>query len=456
MLLPIKLICPKNKVRRDGTGVIFIQYCGAGDKKTLLNTEIAIPPNYWNRKYLRVSADLPENYGNAANLNQQLADLLRKAEDIISHAVKKKISDVLSFVKKTFHPGFDTATLEEKVVQAAALDPKTNLDLFFQIDDYMKCKKDKVSPGMLNVYKNMKDHLEAFQNYRKKPITFDCFDYNFYESFVDYLTFEYVQRRRSEMIDGKREKIKGLKTATVGKTIKQLRIFLRDRMRRKIIPPIDLTDFKILDEEADAVYLTWAEIARIYQTDLSDLPHLTKYRDLFVLGCLTGLRFSDFSSIQPEDIRKGSLYKKQEKSDHWVVIPLRDAAEDILIRQFNRQIPIVSNPEFNRCIKEVAKLAGICELIKFSYKKGNKDIVTVKPKYAWVTSHTCRRSFCTNEFLAGTPVELIMKISGHKSLRDFYKYIRITPEEAGRKIREIWEKRGDIGIIAAPTLQNAI
>lgn len=72
---------------------------------------------------------------------------------------------------------------------------------------------------------------------------------------------------------------------------------------------------------------------------------------------------------------------------------------------------------------------------QFSHKKGNKDIVIVKPKYAWVTSHTCRRSFCTNEFLAGTPVDLIMKISGHKSLRDFYKYIIITPEEAGQKLK---------------------
>lgn len=98
MLLPIKLICPKNKVRRDGTSIIFIQYCGIDDKKTLLNTEIAIPPNYWNRKYLRIAADLPEVYGNAATLNQRLADLLRKAEDIISHAVKKKVSDVLAFV----------------------------------------------------------------------------------------------------------------------------------------------------------------------------------------------------------------------------------------------------------------------------------------------------------------------------------------------------------------------
>ena len=57
---------------------------------------------------------------------------------------------------------------------------------------------------------------------------------------------------------------------------------------------------------------------------------------------------------------------------------------------------------------------------------------------------SCRRLFCANEFLAGTPVELIMKISGHKSLRDFYKYIRISPEEAGQRIRELWERRGDM------------
>jgi len=71
----------------------------------------------------------------------------------------------------------------------------------------------------------------------------------------------------------------------------------------------------------------------------------------------------------------------------------------------------------------------------------------VKPKYAWITSHTCRRSFCTNEFLAGTPVELIMKISGHKSVKDFYKYIRITPEEAGLKIKELWQQRGQMEVL---------
>jgi len=64
---------------------------------------------------------------------------------------------------------------------------------------------------------------------------------------------------------------------------------------------------------------------------LSDHPHLINYRNDFVLGCLTGLRFSDFSELMKDDVRKDMLYKKQNKSDHWVVIPLKDEAIHILV-----------------------------------------------------------------------------------------------------------------------------
>lgn len=95
---------------------------------------------------------------------------------------------------------------------------------------------------------------------------------------------------------------------------------------------------KIPEEESDAIYLTYEEIAAIYQTDLSAHPHLIEYRDLFVLACLTGLRFSDFSTLRPADLQLDMLYKKQEKSDHWVIIPLRHEAKLIFTRQF-RYIP---------------------------------------------------------------------------------------------------------------------
>jgi hypothetical protein len=84
-----------------------------------------------------------------------------------------------------------------------------------------------------------------------------------------------------------------------------LRIFLRDRSRRKIIPALDLADVKIFDEQTDAIYLAIGEIRLIYDFDLTDYPELARFRDMFLLGCLTGFRFSDYNGILPEDIRNG-------------------------------------------------------------------------------------------------------------------------------------------------------
>ena len=426
-------------MRRDGTSLIFIQYCRSAGDKTLLNTEIAIPPNYWHAKHNRISEKLPETYGKADDLNKELQRQIRLVEDIISFAISKDIADPVQFAKTTFKPNFQLSLLEKAAKNNAAVKPKVNRDFFFQYDAYVISKLNTVADSTLDVFRNLKVILEAFQAFRKKPITFDEIDIEFYEEFVYYLTFEHTHQNRKGIV-------KGFKTNTIGKNVKQLIIFLKTPRVKKIAPEMDLAGFKIVEEEADAIYLTPEEIKKILLLNLSEHPHLNKYRDLFIFGCLTGLRFSDFSVITSEDVRDGMLYKKQGKTKHWVVIPLRDEANQIFCESFNRNIPATSNPDFNFYIKEVGKLAEILQPIKHSHRKGNKTIVETRPKFAWITSHTCRRSFCTNEFLAGTPVDLIMKISGHKSLKDFYKYIKIAPEQAGQKIKELWQKRSELSV----------
>jgi integrase len=440
MLLPLKAIIKPKEIRRDGTCLIYFQYCYTSENRTQLNTEIGIPPKYWIKKKRVISEELPSEYGDVSNLNERLTQMQRSIEDLIALAVKQELTDKGMFVKQAFKPNIDVYALESDPIALQVLSstkPKDATKLYEQFDDYITSKEKKVSKATLTVFKNVKEHLEAFEAYRKKRITFKSFDYDFYVNFIDFLTFDYVQPRRKEPIIG-------LKTNTIGKTIKQLRIFLKDRIRRKIVLPIDLTDYKIPEEETDAIYLSYEEIAKIYRTDLSEHPHLIEYRDLFVLACLTGLRFSDFSSLRPEDLRNNMLHKKQGKSDHWVIIPLKSEAKQIFTTQFQQKLPTLTNPEFNRYIKAIGKLAGITTLVTFSFKKGNKDVIETKPKYEWITSHTGRRSFCTNEFLAGTPVKLIMKISGHKKEKDFYRYIRITPEEAAIKMQQIWMERDNM------------
>lgn len=57
------------------------------------------------------------------------------------------------------------------------------------------------------------------------------------------------------------------------------------------------------------------------------------------------------------------------------------------------------------------------------------------PKYKLVSSHTARRSFATNAYLAGVPTISIMKITGHKTESAFMKYIKISGKENAVKLK---------------------
>lgn len=213
MLLPLKLICELKNVRRDGTSLIYIQYCFSADKRTLLNTQISIHPLYWNKRKSCSSYDLPLLHGDIQQLNDELKRMYRIAEDIVAFAFKKKIEGPLNFVKKTYHPHFDVSTLEkqETVTElvGAIMQKKVNKDFYFQMDDYIEAKRNKVCNGMLNVYRQLKERIKAFETFRKTPISFESMDYTFYEDFIEFLTFHYEHKRRKQVLLGLKGKYTG-------------------------------------------------------------------------------------------------------------------------------------------------------------------------------------------------------------------------------------------------------
>ncbi len=176
------------------------------DKRILLNSKIYIPPKYWNKRFLRISNELPTVFGCAGELNEKLDRLIRFAEDIIYGARKKDIVNELPLLKKSFNTIDGARSVDTIVMQAesytANRDNQLNFDLYHQIDDYIKSKERKVCKDMPRIYRNMKEHIKAFEDFRQNPITFECLDLNFYEEFVDFLTFDYIQRRRINHIVG--------------------------------------------------------------------------------------------------------------------------------------------------------------------------------------------------------------------------------------------------------------
>jgi hypothetical protein len=423
----VKLIIRKGKLRKDGNHVVFIQYCYTSAKRVLISTDISVPAAYWDKDNSSIMLSLPSEHGSPESIQSILDQKRMKAERIINYALKNNHTCPMQFLKRNFRlpDCWDFDHME---------DENNSLSVFYQIDRYLDNKRGMILPSTVTVIKTMKKHLIAFQEYIGYKITFDRFDAVFYEQFVRYLTFDFPLMRRTILL-------KGLKVNTVGKTIKQLKTFIKDRIQKKVIPYIDLSSFKCLEEDVEGVFLDWKELSKIYHLDLSSNPCLIKYRDLFIVGCLTGFRFSDYSTLSLHHLKNGMLHVRQTKTGATVVVPLREDARKILVDKYEMSIPRVSMVNFNYYIKEVIKLASINEPVRISHKRGNKVLEEVRPKYAWISSHTARRSFCTNEYLAGTPSDLIMSVSGHKSETSFRKYIKADKIKKASMIKQLWDKQ---------------
>lgn len=197
---------------------------------------------------------------------------------------------------------------------------------------------------------------------------------------------------------------------------------------------------KIASDNEDAVYLDGNKLDILYNLDIKE-GYLNHARDLFLIGCYTGLRFSDFTQIEPSMFCDGYLRIRTQKTGERIVIPITDNLQSILEKHHYKPLPI-SNQKLNEYIKEVGELAGFNEPCdRVEYKQGRKVIKKV-PFHSLMTTHTARRSFASNAFSAGIPSFLIMAITGHRTERAFLTYIRQTNEDKAKMYKEFLQ---DIG-----------
>ena len=208
---------------------------------------------------------------------------------------------------------------------------------------------------------------------------------------------------------------------------------------------IDDTYYKELRgkcKDVDNIYLTEREIEAIYKLDI---PHLKKEglidekstmeqtRDLFIVGCYTGLRRSDLNKLNDgiwnlsED--KNTVSIVAEKTKKRVVIPLHPYVRAIYYK-YNGILPKLGDKyNTNVHLKNLARLAGINEIVSKTENRGGKVTTLKHQKYDLVSFHTARRSFATNMVLKGVPTLAIRQLTGHTNEQTFRKYVKVTPEQ---------------------------
>lgn len=186
------------------------------------------------------------------------------------------------------------------------------------------------------------------------------------------------------------------------------------------------------NEDTFAVFLSTMEISWIYHTDrLTRIQERNK--DLFVVGCLTALRYSDYSTLTLDNIQDDFIVKVTKKTGVKVHIPMHDIVKEI-VKKYNGFPRGTTIQNFNREIRKIMKIIGINELVTYTYTKGNEVITVTKPKYELISSHTARRSAATNMILSGVQPFQAMAITGHTTEKCFLGYIQLTREQIARQI----------------------
>jgi integrase len=75
------------------------------------------------------------------------------------------------------------------------------------------------------------------------------------------------------------------------------------------------------------------------------------------------------------------------------------------------------------------------------YTLQNITVTKNYKRYELLCSHTARRTFATNEYKAGTPAISIMAITGHKTEKDFLKYIKLNSKEHAQIVKMLQDER---------------
>ena len=277
-------------------------------------------------------------------------------------------------------------------------------------------------------YRSTQKLLQDFQTTYARTLDFDTVDLTFYKNFTSYMV-----------------EVKDYAPETMGKHITALKTFLREATEDGINKNLDYQKktFKVVSKNSDEsvnIALNEDELLEMYNLDLFDIPRLDRVRDLFLIGANTGLRFSDFTDIKPENIKEdkeGAFIEIiQFKTKRRVVVPINETVTAIL-RKYNNQLPqAVSNQKFNDYIKEVSvRCESLQGMELLSYVKGGKDIKESVERWKMVSTHTARRSFATNAYERGTPVNSIMAITDHKTEKAFLAYIKTSKRKQAEIFR---------------------
>lgn len=322
------------------------------------------------------------------------------------------------------------------------------IDLYIQQIFSGARQTDKGSNFAYGTAKSLRESMTVWKTFQKethKTYDFDDIDMPMYYKYTEWM------KDRNYAIN------------TVGKHIKNLKSILRCAESEGYNQNQRFKDkrFRGTRVEVDSIYLTKEDLKKFCAVDLSNKPKgYQEARDIFLVGCWTAQRVSDYNNISRDAIQSYTkrtivdvpdpenpgqtkpeiqvrevmyINIRQHKTGAKVAVPCSSELKTILER-YDYQMPHLADQVINRYIKDIGEWAGIDDIVEMVETKGGKKTTVKYKKYKLIHSHTARRTGATLMYLSGMDVYDIMKITGHSSPNMLKKYIKADQLEVVDKI----------------------
>ena len=158
---------------------------------------------------------------------------------------------------------------------------------------------------------------------------------------------------------------------------------------------------------------------------------LERVRDMFVLGCNLGQRYSDLVRISPENFRNGQFSIVQQKTGNKCFVPINSLSIDsritfAILEKYNYRAPYTGDiNNYNTYLHELLHDIGedFMDEVYIDNKINGVIMRETKYRYQLISSHSARRSFATINTMRNIPRNKILRATGHSSEKAFARYI---------------------------------
>lgn len=295
----------------------------------------------------------------------------------------------------------------------------SSYDLISIIEKFIEIKS-KLSPNYKQGYCSLIFHLknvEADFGVKIMPIQINEI---FWNNFVPYL---YHQQ---------------LSSSTINKICGQLKTVLNWSSKHGVILSSTYDLVKVPSYTRQQIALTPDEISRIYWFDVKTINkrgdcqrNFKRIKDMFVLSCNLGQRFSDMVRIDRSCFNNNFFSIVQQKTGTLAKVDMNKFCIDInvtykILEEYRYKAPYIGDlTNYDKYLKELLRIIGFDDKIKTEQIINSKPYVTYTPKWQMIGSHTARRSFATININRGYKEIEVRKATGHKSEMTFDTYVKI-------------------------------